>query len=786
MLLIDNGWEYTPRWSDDLLTGGSFEETVRLPHNVEPMPLHYADSDSYQKIVGYRRKLDHNFDPSRRYFLQFDAAGHIADVYFNGQHIAHHGTGYTAFRAEITNFIDPAGDNTVIVKLNTTEDPSVPPFGFVIDYLTYGGLYRHVWLDERNRTFLKDAWIRTPSCDHMIVEYTADSPDDVAGLFLKAELFDADGSEVFCGQNQLIGPIGALDFDLPEMKLWSPERPDLYRAVLSLVKDGEILDQVTKTVGFRTIGTDSTNILLNGEPYFIRGLNRHQCYPYMGYAAPDSLQEEDARILKEELGLNSVRTSHYPQSHAFLDACDRLGLLVFTEIPGWQHLGDGAWKDQAVQNVREMVTEYRQHPSIYMWGVRINESLDDDELYKRTNREAHRLDPDRPTSGVRYLEKSSLLEDVYAYNDFSHNGETPGCRPKKDVTPDMNKPLIITEANGHMFPTKAFDPWSKRQEHALRHSRVLNAAMADHDHAGCYQWCMFDYLTHKDFGSGDRVCYHGVMDTFRNPKLAASVYSSQQDDEPVLEIGSSMDIGDYPAGHIGPVFAFTNCDEVRLYKNGDLVKAYRPKPNGGMVHPPILIDDFIGDLLQTREGFPKAKADAVRKCLLEISRYGVSALPLKAKALLASTMMRYKMTYEQGMELYGRYVGNWGGDATTWRFEGWKDGFRVITRVKAPGRKLYLEAVQSSDELKEGATYDIAAVRICLKDENGNVAPYAQIPVRLSLEGPAELIGPDIVVTEGGMSGTFVRTAGEAGIAALTLSSEGLEPVKLFFNIEII
>ncbi|MBR5739804.1 MAG: glycoside hydrolase family 2 protein, partial [Firmicutes bacterium] len=132
MLLIDNGWEYSSNWSDDLLNRGAFEETVRLPHNVEPMPLHYADSDSYQKIVGYRRNLGHDFDLSKRHFIQFDAAGHIADVYFNGQHVAHHGTGYTAFRVEITDLIDPSADNTVVVKLNTTEDPSVPPFGFVI------------------------------------------------------------------------------------------------------------------------------------------------------------------------------------------------------------------------------------------------------------------------------------------------------------------------------------------------------------------------------------------------------------------------------------------------------------------------------------------------------------------------------------------------------------------------------------------------------------------------------------------------------------------------------
>ena len=99
----------------------------------------------------------------------------------------------------------------------------------------------------------------------------------------------------------------------------------------------------------------------------------------------------DADILKNELGLNAVRTSHYPQSHHFIDRCDELGLLVFTEIPGWQNIGDDEWKEQAVVNTREMVTQYRNHPSIILWGVRINESVDCDELYLRTNKEEEKL-----------------------------------------------------------------------------------------------------------------------------------------------------------------------------------------------------------------------------------------------------------------------------------------------------------------------------------------------------------------------------------------------------------
>ena len=122
--------------------------------------------------------------------------------------------------------------------------------------------------------------------------------------------------------------------------------------------------------------------------------------------------------MKKELGLNAVRTSHYPQSQYFIDRCDEIGLLIFTEIPGWQHIGDEEWKNQTVKNVEEMILQYRNHPSIILWGVRINESVDDEELYTRTNALAHKLDPTRQTGGVRCIKKSQLLEDVYTYNEF--------------------------------------------------------------------------------------------------------------------------------------------------------------------------------------------------------------------------------------------------------------------------------------------------------------------------------------------------------------------------------
>ena len=763
-----SGWEFTAQWTEEFLRFEGPAEAVRLPHTVRELPLHGADHRTYELLCGYRRRL---FLPEsqrgRRLFLQFDGAAHQAVVFVNGREAGRHRCGYTAFRVEITGLVSFGAENCIAVRLDSREDPAIPPFGHVIDYLTYGGLYRDVWLDSRPQAYIDDLFITTPTLTHAQVRLTlaGDGPVTV-------QLWD--------GETRLAEQRGAGTeylFHLPQAQSWAPEHPRLYRC--RVLFGGDYRET---TFGFRTAEFKADGFYLNGKKTFLRGLNRHQSWPYVGYAVPERLQREDARILKEELQCNAVRTSHYPQSPWFLDACDRLGLMVFTEIPGWQHVGDEAWKAQACENVREMILQNRNHPSVILWGVRINESLDDDGFYNRTNAIAHQLDPSRATSGVRYLEKSSLLEDVYAFNDFSHNGITPGARRKKDVTPDSSKALLISEHNGHMFPTKAFDPWEKRQEHALRHARVLDAAMASGEHAGCFGWCMFDYATHLDFGSGDRICYHGVLDSFRNPKLAASLYASQGEERPVLEVGSSMDIGDYPGGQIGTVWVFTNADQVALYKNDQFVTLLKPGPWKALPHGPMPVEDTIGCLLETQEGFPKDKAQRLRRCLLSAGKHGPSGMPAADKARMLACMVQYHMTFQDGVALYGKYVGNWGGQATRWRFDALRGGQVVASVTRCPDARLHLEVRPSHTCLREGDAYDMAAVRIRILDGQGNPAPYAQLPVRLALEGSAVLVGPDVVTAEGGMCGTYVRTTGP-GEAMLTVSAPGLEPVTVRFSI---
>jgi beta-galactosidase len=775
MKRINNGWEFISQWSEAFLRGEEAGAPVRLPHTVAETPLHYADSDAYQMVCGYRRTLSIPADwKGQRLFLQFDGAAHIATVYCNGRELATHRCGYTAFRVELTQAVVYGGDNRVAVRLDTTENPAVPPFGFVIDYLTYGGLYRDVWLDVRPQAMVTDLFVHTPTCTTAQVSWQAEGADAPAAV----ELLGPDGAVVL-RQEVPAGQTRAL-LELSAARPWTLDDPVLYRCRVTL---GE--DRAETTFGFRTAQFRGDGFYLNGEKVFLRGLNRHQCWPYVGCAAPERLQREDARILKHELQCNTVRTSHYPQSPYFLDACDREGLLVFTELPGWQHIGDEGWKEQACENVREMILQARNHPSIILWGVRINESLDDDPFYLRTNAIAHQLDPSRATTGVRYLEKSSLLEDVYAYNDFSHTGQNPGVRPKGAVTPDLSKALLISECNGHMYPTKPFDPWERRQEHALRHARVQDAARADGGHAGCCGWCMFDYPTHKDFGSGDRVCYHGVLDAFRNPKLAAALYASQGEEIPVLEVGSSMDIGDYPGGQIGPVYVFTNGEEVELYKNDAFVARMTPSGWKGLTHGPIPVDDTIGALLESQEGFPKAKADALRACLLSARQHGLAGMPLRDKVRMLGCMVRYHLTYQDGVALYNKYVGNWGGAATRWRFDAKVGGQVVASVTRAPSTALHLEVRVSHTALTEGPVYDLAAVRVRVLDEYGSQAPYAQLPVTFSLSGDLALVGPETVAAEGGACGTYVRTVGRGGSAVLTVSTPQTPAVTVPFVVTI-
>ena len=774
-IYVNNNWQFSYNFDEKLHIKDFCSpeiESVRIPHTTKELPFNYFSEEEYQTISGYRRMLFADTAwKGRCVLLTFDGVAHFAEVFLNGEKIGEHYSGYTAFTIDISEHLRYDEENVLVVRVDSRESLNIPPFGNVIDYMTYGGIYREVYLEIKNPTYINDVFVK-PEISGRIVSEVSLLGEISEGMSLRQ-------TAIFEGREVAHAEAGAtaenVEYKVENPALWHINSPNLYLIRTELLDGGEVVDTHEVKVGFRSAEFRADGFYLNGEKLKIRGLNRHQSYPYVGYAMPKTMQEFDADVLKTELGLNAVRTSHYPQSHHFINRCDEIGLLVITEIPGWQHIGNSEWQDQAVKNVEEMVLQYRNHPSIILWGVRINESQDNEALYTRTNEVAHRLDPTRATGGIRNFKKSQLLEDVYTYNEFIHDGKHPGCDPKWKVTSDKNKAYMITEYNGHMFPTKSFDCEEHRVEHALRHARVLDAVASYDDIAGSCGWCMADYNTHKDFGSGDRICYHGVLDMFRNPKLAASVYSSQGT-SPVLEVGSSMDIGEHPACVRGNLWMFTNADSVKMYKNGRFIKEYFPhnKYFPHLKNSPILIDDFIGDAIAENENFKPDQARTLTKALNYLARHGYGTLPPKILLMAAKCVVLYGMKINDIVNLYTKYAGDWGGTSREYRFDAIMQGKVVKSVTKNPMNKGILKADVYKNVLTDAETYDMTTIRIRAVDEYENLLNYSNEPVKIEVSGPVEIVGPSVVSLRGGMSGTYIKTTGEAGQASVNISNPQL------------
>lgn len=499
--------------------------------------------------------------------------------------------------------------------------------------------------------------------------------------------------------------------DLKPIELWSIEQPQLYRMVVQLNNEKRAAeDRRWTTFGFREARFKDDGFYLNGKRVQLMGLNRHQTFPFIGAAAPARLQRKDAEILKYECGVNMVRTSHYPQSRHFLDRCDEIGLLVFEEIPGWQHIGDTAWQDLALRDVKAMIERDHNHPAIIMWGVRINESGDNTDFYTKTNALARTLDPTRQTGGVRYFLGSEFLEDVYTFNDFSNT-----------IVEPEHTPHLVTEYNGHMFPTKPWDHDGRRAEHAIRHLRVQDRARAMGGVSGAIGWCAFDYDTHKEFGAGDRICYHGVMDIFRLPKYAMYAYTTQLADpkvKPVLKIACNWKPGDYNEGRtIQPITVLTNCDYVEAYVGGTLQGKFTPDKDDFpfLPHPPIKLQD-----LEIRLAFP------------------------------------------------------WG----DLRVVGYVDGAAVIEQsIEADGVPARLELSVDDSELHADGS-DMTRVIFKIVDKYGNVLPYAVAVVTLDAEGPADLIGDTTFPLIGGQAALYLRSRHEPGEVIVRATTPRLPPVQ--------
>src|SRR6266496_420402 len=356
------------RYSRIFIEGGhgkDFDDSkfdrVVIPHTNVSLPWHGFDEKTYELVSLYRRRF--KLPPEargKRVFVDFEGVMTASTVWINGVKLGEYKGGYTPFSFELTQHLDFDGENVLAVDVDSTERPDVPPFGYEIDYLTFGGIYREVSLRIVPETYIENTFVRPknvlsgkPSVD--IECFLENAKNSKKPLVIEIELLDGNQTIAKVSQKLPTPPrkttnpaaeagtsssyVLSLN-DLAGIKLWDLKERNLYSVRVRLLAGAQVLDEDSRRFGFRQAELTDHGFELNGKVIKLRGLDRHQTFPYVGQAMPGRVQRRDADILRNKLHCNIVRTSHYPQSKHFLDACDEVGLLVLEEIPGWQHIGD--------------------------------------------------------------------------------------------------------------------------------------------------------------------------------------------------------------------------------------------------------------------------------------------------------------------------------------------------------------------------------------------------------------------------------------------------------------
>ena len=760
---LNFGWSFIDHFEEKYIEQFPKEkEIVDIPHTFTLVPYNYFNELDYQKIAMYEKvfDVDDNLE-SKTFILHFAGYMLLAKIYLNNKLLGAFVSGYVPVEIDVTEYLKQKNNRLVIV-LDSRENEKYPPFGYAVDYLTFSGIYREVSLLSHPKTYLHNIFVNGKMDGTLAIDY------EVVGKG------DAKINHRLLYKGSIVAEFKDKKYRLFEPRLWDIDHPYLYELETTIESQDGKETYLTK-FGFRDVIFKPDGFYLNSRKVKIVGLNRHQGYPFVGYAMPERMQKEDADLLKYEIGLNTVRTSHYPQSEHFLDRCDEIGLMVINEVPGWQFISEnGTWREHYLIFLQKMIETQRNHPSLIAHGVRIDESVDEHDLYNLANKTAHKLDPYRQTLGVRNFKNSELLEDIYAYNDFICQDMKVGLDNPKHIK-HHGKPYLVTEYLGHMDPNKATADLDRKIEVAKRHTKVMDDALKYGKISGAIGWCFVDYHTHVDFGSGDHICAHGVMDMYRNPKFSSYIYASQQDEKPVMEILSNIKPGDLAEAVYGDIYVATNCDYVELYKNDEFVGKFYPnrKEFKYVKHPLILIDDLVGQTFK-EERFQEKHWARMGKTFSYYAIHGFTKMKIKDSLFLARMMIKYRMKYEDLVYYWNKHVASWGGIAKKWTFKGYKDDKAVLTKEIGPSKSFDLKVECPITTLEPKDTYDVIRIKLSHVDEYDSLMFYSQRVINIQTEGPIELIGPENQSLLGGQLSIYIRSKGK-GAAKVRFRMDGIE-----------
>ncbi|MGA2181037.1 MAG: glycoside hydrolase family 2 TIM barrel-domain containing protein [Verrucomicrobiota bacterium] len=605
---LDSGWRFK---SGDITNaetvnfGDGDWQTVSLPHNWGWEEAQQG-KDFYRGPGWYRRELNIAPKANQRYFLRFEGASSVADIYLNGEWLGEHRGGFGAFGFEITTNLSATGTNLLVVRVSNKWEPDIAPLSG--DFSVYGGIYRPVHLivtDAENFTLTDHgssgvAWLQTNVTEtQAVIDVTAQISNGTRQkrpLTLVASVLDADGNQVADSRQQIaLAPNVTAPYWLrvivPHPHLWNG-RPDpyLYKAVVELRSADGVVDSVEQPLGLRFYSVDpDKGFFLNGKPYHLHGVNRHQDRFNKGWAISEADMDEDLRLIKE-IGATVIRCAHYQHSDYFYSLCDKAGILVWVEIPQVNAINVSEQFEETSRNqLLDLIRQNINHPSIFAWSL-FNELWPDRPDPQRELQDlkivANGEDPTRPTIAATASDGRPQMNKIPDWlgwniypgwysswgskNDFgkSLDSRRRDSRHGGICVSEYGAGANTTQHEQNPKQPKTDGPWHPEEWQAEVHEAAW-AAMKQRSFVwGTFVWNMFDFaVSTRHEGSLPGRNDKGLVTYDRKIKKDAFYfYQANWSDEPMVYI-TSRRFTERTNG-VTDVKVYSNANKVEILLNG--------------------------------------------------------------------------------------------------------------------------------------------------------------------------------------------------------------------------
>ena len=613
-ILINQDWNF--RFSHQVDKNSS--RRVDLPHTWNAQDALSGKPDYKRGIGNYDKKLFIRSEwKGKRLFLRFEGANCVSNVFINGKQIGEHRGGYGAFIFEITDKVNYGKDNTVLVRVNNGEQLDVMPL--VGDFNFYGGIYRDVHLLVTEDICISPLDYASPGV-YLFQQHVGEKQAAVLARInlsngtehprqatLRLQVKEGDKVVYQADKKVTVAPHTSvqpeeMSFTLLNPRLWNGrEDPFMYQTVITLVKDGKEIDKVEQPLGLRYYATDADRgFFLNGKHLPLHGVCRHQEWAEVGNALRPMHHEEDTRLMLE-MGVNAIRLAHYPQATYMYDLMDRNGIVTWAEIP---FVGPGGYADKGFvdqpsfrengkEQLKEMIRQHFNHPSICFLGLfnELKENGDNPlEYIKELNVLAHQEDPTRPTTSASNQGGAiNFITDNIAWNRYDGwYGATPAtlaswldkthqAHPEiKIAISEYGAGASIYHQQDSLVPTSPGSWWHPENWQTEYHIQNWKIISERPYVWGSFVWNMFDFgAAHRTEGDRPGINDKGLVTHDRKVKKDAFYfYKANWNPEPMVYIAGRRSVNRVKP--VTEVQIFSNCAEVTLKVNGQIIKKMQP------------------------------------------------------------------------------------------------------------------------------------------------------------------------------------------------------------------